>query len=34
LQPLLWSVKIKDLDLEKDKIFIINQVLALRVRKF
>ena len=28
LQPFLWSVKIDDLDLKKDKIYIINQILA------
>ena len=28
LQPFLWSVKVGDLDLEKDKINIINQILA------
>ena len=28
LQPTLWSVKVDQLDLEKDKIYIINQVLA------
>ena len=28
LQPFLWSVKIKDLDLKQDKVFIINQILA------
>jgi len=28
LQPILWSVKIEDLNLEKDKIYIIHQILA------
>jgi len=28
LQAVLWSVDIKDLNLEEDKIYIINQVLA------
>lgn len=28
LQPTLWSVKVDQLDLEKDKIYIINQILA------
>ncbi|MCD6085778.1 hypothetical protein J7J41_02185 [bacterium] len=28
LRPYLWSVKIEDLDLEKDKIYIIHQILA------
>lgn len=28
LQPFLWSVKIEDLDLEEDKVYIINQILA------
>lgn len=28
LQPFLWSVKIEDLDSDKDKIYIINQILA------
>lgn len=28
LQPFLWSVKIDDLDIEKDKIYIVNQILA------
>jgi len=28
LQPTLWSVKVDNLDLEEDKIYIINQVLA------
>ncbi|PIP16312.1 MAG: hypothetical protein COX46_03035 [bacterium (Candidatus Ratteibacteria) CG23_combo_of_CG06-09_8_20_14_all_48_7] len=28
LQPFLWSVKIDELDLKKDKIYIINQILA------
>jgi len=27
-QNVFWSVKLEDLDLEKDKIYIINQVLA------
>lgn len=28
LQPFLWSVDIADLDVDKDKIYIINQILA------
>jgi hypothetical protein len=28
LQPVLWSIKIEDLDLKKDKIYIIHQILA------
>lgn len=28
LQPVLWSARIKNLDLEKDKIYIIHQILA------
>ena len=28
LQPFLWSVKIKELELVKDKIYIIHQILA------
>lgn len=28
LQGILWSVDVKDLDLEKSKIYVINQVLA------
>lgn len=28
LQPTLWSVKVDHLDLEEDKVYIINQVLA------
>lgn len=28
LQAVLWSVDIKDLNLEEDKIYIINQILA------
>lgn len=28
LQPVIWSVKIAELDIQKDKILIINQVLA------
>jgi len=28
LQPTLWSVKVGNLDLQEDKIYIINQVLA------
>lgn len=28
LQPVLWSVKIEDLDLIKDKVYIINQILS------
>jgi hypothetical protein len=28
LQPVLWSVKVEDLDLKKDKIYIIHQILA------
>ena len=28
LQPFLWSVKVGDLDLEEDKVYIINQILA------
>lgn len=28
LQPTLWSVAINQLDIEKDKIYIINQILA------
>jgi len=28
LQGVLWSVKVEDLDLEKDKVYIINQVLS------
>lgn len=28
LQPILWSVKVDHLDLEEDKIYIINQVLV------
>jgi len=28
LQPFLWSVEVKDLDLKKDKAYIINQLLA------
>jgi len=28
LQPFLWSAKIKDLDLKRDKVFIVNQILA------
>lgn len=28
LQPVLWSVKISQLDLLKDKVYIINQILA------
>lgn len=28
LQPYLWSVNVKNLDLEEDKIYIINQILA------
>jgi hypothetical protein len=27
-QPILWSVKIEDLNLKKDKIYIIHQILA------
>jgi len=28
LQPILWSVDVKNLDLEKDKVYIINQILG------
>ena len=28
LQPFLWSVNVKKLDLQEDKIYIINQILA------
>ena len=28
LQPTVWSVKVENLDLEKDKVYIINQVLV------
>ncbi len=28
LQSVLWSVKIEDLDLEEDKVYIIHQILA------
>lgn len=28
LQPTLWSVKVDRLDLEEDKVYIINQILA------
>jgi hypothetical protein len=28
LQPTLWSVRVKNLDLEKDKVYVINQILA------
>ena len=28
LQPFLWSVKISELDLEKNKVYIIHQILA------
>lgn len=28
LQPTLWSVKVENLDLKEDKVYIINQVLA------
>ncbi len=28
LQPFLWSVKVNELDLKKDKVYIINQILA------
>jgi hypothetical protein len=28
LQPILWSRDIKNLNLEKDKVYIINQILA------
>lgn len=28
LQPFLWSVKIGDLDLQKDKVYIIHQILS------
>lgn len=28
LQPVLWSVKIGDLDLKKDRVYIIHQILA------
>ena len=28
LQPFLWSVNIADLDVDKDRIYIINQLLA------
>lgn len=28
LQPILWSIKVDHLDLKKDKVYIINQVLV------
>jgi hypothetical protein len=28
LQPILWSVKIEDLNLKKDRVYIIHQILA------
>jgi len=28
LQPVLWSVKVENLDVEQDKIYIVNQVLS------
>lgn len=28
LQPYLWSVKVEELDPQKDKVYIINQILA------
>ena len=28
LQPFLWSVRVNQLDLDKDKVYIINQILA------
>ncbi len=28
LQPILWSVNVKNLDLKKDKIYIIHQILT------
>ncbi len=28
LQPFLWSVKIDDLDIKKDKVYVVNQILA------
>lgn len=28
LQPTLWSVRVDQLDIQKDKVYIINQVLA------
>jgi len=28
LQPFLWSVKVSQLDLQKDKVYIANQILA------
>jgi len=28
LQPFLWSVNIDDLDIDKDKIYIVNQIFA------
>lgn len=28
LQPFLWSVKVDDLEIEQDKVYIINQILA------
>ena len=28
LQPVLWSVKVENLDLKQDKVYIINQILS------
>lgn len=28
LQPILWSIRVSHLDIEKDKVYIINQILG------